>query len=72
MLEDRNLLDPGSEIDLFALHYIYLPRINNALKVFQDSYSHHHLHTAIRLFKYGLPVLWRDIMTMLYNVWKIL
>ena len=27
MLEDRNLLDPGSEIDLFALHYIYLPRI---------------------------------------------
>ena len=46
MLEDRNLLDPGSEIDLFALHYIYLPRINNALKVFQDSYSHHHLHTA--------------------------
>ena len=46
MLEDRNLLDPGNEVDLFALHYIYLPRINNALHVFQDSYSHHRLRTA--------------------------
>ena len=45
MLEDRNLLDPGNEIDLFALHFIYIPRINNALHVFQDSYSHHRLRT---------------------------
>lgn len=45
MLEDKSLLDPSNEVDLFALHYIYLPRINNALNIFQQSYSHHRLRT---------------------------
>ena len=46
MLEDRNLLDPSNEVDLFSLHYIYLPRINSALQIFQQSYSHHCLRTT--------------------------
>ena len=46
ILEDRNLLDPENEVDLFVLHYIYLPRINDALQIFQNTYSHHRLRTA--------------------------
>ena len=29
-MERQLLLDPESEIDLYALHYVFIPRINNA------------------------------------------
>ena len=34
------ILDPASNTHLLALHYIFLPRINHALKIFQESYNH--------------------------------
>ena len=39
-LEHHNLLDPINESHLFALHYVYSPRINLALQQFQQAWNH--------------------------------
>ena len=44
-LEDNNLLCPSNDIDLFALHYVYIPRISAHLEVFCEAYSRHRLRT---------------------------
>lgn len=44
-LEREGVLDPLNEIDLFCLHYIFLPRINRNLKLFQESWNMHSLST---------------------------
>ena len=44
-LEQYGLLDPLNENDLYALHYIYIPRINRALMEFQRQHNHHPLRT---------------------------
>jgi hypothetical protein len=44
-LEDSNLLDPNNEVDLFSLHFVFLPRIRHHLHIFQNSYSHHRMRT---------------------------
>ena len=61
-LEDERLLDPSDDIDLFALHYIYLPRINQQLKTFSVSYSHHRLRSEGNMTPYQL---WIEGMTQL-------
>ena len=45
-LEQNQLLDALNEIHLFALHYVYIPRINQALRCFQDGWNHHGIRTA--------------------------
>ena len=45
-LEEEGILDTSNGLHMFSLHYVFLPRINHQLKVFQDSYSHHRLRTA--------------------------
>lgn len=45
-LEQHDLLDPLNERHLFALQYIYVPRINQALKTFQEGWSHHGMRTV--------------------------
>ena len=45
-LEDAELLDRESTTDLFCLHYVFLPRLNHQLRIFQESYGHHPLRTA--------------------------
>ena len=45
-LENEGLLDVLNEVHLFALHYVYLPRINHSLKCFQDGWNHHGIRTA--------------------------
>ena len=52
-------LDPLSELDLYALHYVYLPRINRALRIFSDGWNSHGLssqhHTPpLKLFTKSL------------------
>jgi hypothetical protein len=32
-MESQGILDPVSERDLFALHYVFLPRINQSVSV---------------------------------------
>jgi hypothetical protein len=44
-LESESVLDVDKETDLFCLHYVFLPRINNALHEFKEAYNHHGLRT---------------------------
>ena len=44
-LEENHLLCPSDDIDLFLLHYIFLPRINDHLELFRQAYSRHRLRT---------------------------
>ena len=38
-MESLEILDPLDEVHLFALHYIYKPRINRALKLFATQWN---------------------------------
>ena len=40
-LETDGILDPVNEVDIFCLHFVFLPRINKSLKDFQDSWNCH-------------------------------
>ena len=44
-MEDNGKLDPMDENHLFALHYVYLPRIQRCLFEFQTSWNNHPLRT---------------------------
>ena len=44
-LEETGRLDPSSEKDLYCLHYIYLPRINMAVRNFSEGWNNHALTT---------------------------
>ena len=44
-MEEHAFLDTSSNIDLFALHFVYIPRIQKALDEFQQSWNHHSLST---------------------------
>ena len=45
-LEQQDLLDPIDEQHLYALHYIFVPRINRADDVFKNAWNHHSIRTA--------------------------
>ncbi len=45
-LEARGLLQSVNEVHLYALHYVYLPRINQSLTRFCDGWNHHGIPTA--------------------------
>lgn len=45
-LEYHNLLDPNNEAHLSAIHYIFLPRINQSLQHFQEGWNSHAVRTA--------------------------
>ena len=42
-MEEIGILDPDNEIHLYSLHYIFLARINAALKAFKDGWNNHPL-----------------------------
>ena len=44
-MEQVGILSRNSDIDLFALHYVYTPRINNALVQFIETFNNHGLST---------------------------
>lgn len=44
-LEDEGKLNAGNEIDLYCLHFIFLPRINSALHSFIESWNNHPIST---------------------------
>ena len=41
-LEDSEALHPDNELDVWCLHFVYLPRINHALKEFQETLWNDH------------------------------
>jgi hypothetical protein len=48
-LEERGVLDPLSNIDLFSLHTIFLPRINRHIDVWSEGWNQHRMRTAASL-----------------------
>ena len=42
-LEHENLFDISNEVDIFCLHYVYIPRINSHLIQFIQGWGHHPL-----------------------------
>ena len=55
-VEDNNILDPFSELHLFCLHYVYLPRISRALTEFTEQWNHHPVSTEENQSPYQLWV----------------
>lgn len=58
-LEDNEWLDLSDELHLFCLHYIFIPRINQKLRLFANGYDNHPLRsesnmTPVQLWIYGL------------------
>lgn len=45
-MEQCDLLNPLDEKHIYALHYIFTPRINRALAKFTHGWNHHPIHTA--------------------------
>lgn len=44
-LESEGALDPLNEVDLYCLHFVYMPRICKQLSEFQESWNMHSLST---------------------------
>lgn len=44
-LENCDLLDPLNPLHMYALHYVYLPRINKSLQFFKEAWNDHGLRT---------------------------
>ncbi|XP_070582194.1 uncharacterized protein [Ptychodera flava] len=42
-MESDVLLDPSNAVDIFCLHYVFVPRINQALQVFREGWNEHPL-----------------------------
>jgi len=58
-LEAKQNLDADSELDLFALHHVFMPHLHRELEQFVNSWNHHKLHTEqnrtpLQLFITGL------------------
>lgn len=45
-LEEHNLLDPFNDAHIFALHYVYMPKINCNLSMWQESWNTHKIRTV--------------------------
>ena len=45
-LEDTGLLDPTNDLDLFSLHFVYLPYINYSMKLFLDAWCDHPMRSS--------------------------
>ena len=56
-MESQGTLDPINERDLYALHYVFSPRINKSLRTFQEGWNHHGIRTEhetpSQLFTFG-------------------
>ena len=44
-MEQRGLLNPVNEVHLFALHFIYLSKINKSLEAFKNGWNMHGIRT---------------------------
>lgn len=44
-LEDLGLLDRNDDIHIYALHYVYIPRVNKSLSTFKEGWNNHGIRT---------------------------
>ena len=42
-LENLELLDRSSELDLFSLHHVFVPKMNEYLNIWKDGWVNHKL-----------------------------
>lgn len=61
-MEDEGILDVNNVQHLFALHYVFLPRIDRALQAFASGWNHHPLSTCkhkspLQLYTEGMILL---------------
>eukprot|EP00063_Salmo_salar_P046540 XP_014021375.1 PREDICTED: uncharacterized protein LOC106582648 [Salmo salar] len=47
-LETEQIIDINNEVHLWALHFVFLPRVNRDLAVFASQWNHHRLRTKQR------------------------
>ncbi len=40
-MEESGLLNIDNDVDMFSLHYVFLPRIQNNLRMFQRGWNNH-------------------------------
>ena len=45
-MEDSGILDTTNSLHMFALHLVFLPRINLALQEYLEAFNHHKMQTA--------------------------
>ena len=45
-LEDQGVLDPLNELDMLALHIVFLPRVNRHIQIWKEGWNNHHMRTA--------------------------
>ena len=69
-LEQMDLLDRNNDMHIYALHYVFIPRVNHALKVFKEGWNNHGIRTAHnqspnQLFVAGVLQLHRSSLTAL-------
>ena len=48
-LTSQGKLDTTNEADMYCLHFVYIPRLNEALKGFVESWNNHPITTARNL-----------------------
>lgn len=58
-MEEEGILDPMNKVDIFCLHWVYLPLLNKTLEEFRESWNNHplsseHNQTPNQLFCQGL------------------
>ena len=44
-MENCGILDPTNEVHMFALHHVFLPRINRNIQIFKEAYNRAPLST---------------------------
>lgn len=44
-LEEQGLLVPTNDVHIYALHYVYIPRVNRALTAFKEGWNNHGIRT---------------------------
>lgn len=54
LLESEGILDPLNEVDIFSLHFTFLPRLNRSLSEFQASWNLHAMSTEGNMSPYQL------------------
>ena len=58
-MEDMLILSPTDELQLYALHYVFLPRNNRLLIEFKNTWNNHHLlglNLVCHLISFGYRV----------------
>ena len=45
-LEDCGVLDPLNSVDIFALHFVFIPRINRHIDIWTEAWNHHGMRTC--------------------------